>query len=57
MTVKKLYYCSFCGKHEKEVAVMVAATDVCICNECVSLAVQICMENLAQREKEDARSA
>ena len=35
--VKKKEWCSFCGKHEKDVAKLVEGPAAAICNECVHL--------------------
>lgn len=35
---KKIVYCSFCGKSQDEVLVIVAGIHVCICDECVNQA-------------------
>ena len=37
----KTWYCNFCGKHQDEVKQIVTGFDVCICNECVSVCVEI----------------
>jgi hypothetical protein len=36
-----LYYCSFCGKSQEEVARLIAGPTVFICNECVALCTEI----------------
>lgn len=39
---QKRYYCAFCGKSDREVRLMVAgAMDACICNECISVCVEV----------------
>ena len=35
-TAKRIY-CSFCGKHDREVACLIAGPDSFICDECVKL--------------------
>ncbi len=40
-TLHTITRCSFCAKEEPEIAQMVAGPGVCICNECVSLCLQI----------------
>ena len=47
MTEKTLY-CSFCGKSQFEVAYLIAASEVFICNECVLL----CGDIIAKAKKE-----
>lgn len=34
---KRLEYCSFCGKHEKEVERLIDGPAAAICNECIEL--------------------
>jgi ATP-dependent Clp protease ATP-binding subunit ClpX len=36
-----LVYCSFCGKNQNEVKIIVSGPAVYICNECVSVCVDI----------------
>lgn len=38
--------CNFCGKHQKQVAKIIAGKGVYICNECVWLCVEIIGEDL-----------
>lgn len=40
--------CSFCGKSHEEVGKLVAGPDVYICDECIFLAHEILMEELAE---------
>jgi len=40
-TTEKTYYCSFCGKTDKQVSVIIAGPSVAICNECVRLCVGV----------------
>lgn len=42
------YNCSFCQKSKKEVANLISGDGVCICNECVSLCVQLIAEETGQ---------
>ena len=42
------YFCSFCGKNQKEVMKLIAGPSVYICNECVKL----CGEIIDDEEKE-----
>ena len=37
-------YCSFCGKSQDEVRKLIAGSNVCICDECVDLCVEILKE-------------
>ena len=37
-------YCSFCGKSQDGVRKMIAGPNVCICDECVDLCVEIIKE-------------
>jgi ATP-dependent Clp protease ATP-binding subunit ClpX len=41
---KKTLSCSFCGKSQNEVEKLVAGANIYICNECVSLCVEIITE-------------
>ncbi|HEM3943316.1 TPA: ATP-dependent Clp protease ATP-binding subunit ClpX [Streptococcus suis] len=41
-------YCSFCGKNQEEVKKIIAGNNVFICNECVELAQEIILEELAE---------
>jgi len=41
--------CSFCGKSSLDVATVVAGPGVNICDECASLAHDVCKENVAKR--------
>ncbi|MBO9122789.1 hypothetical protein J5283_04015 [Rhizobium sp. 16-488-2a] len=41
---KNLLYCSFCSKDQHSVRKLIAGRGVFICNECVLLCVEICME-------------
>ncbi|MDP9675225.1 hypothetical protein J2W97_001208 [Paenibacillus jamilae] len=38
-------HCSFCGKSQDQVNRMVAAKNVCICNECIGVCVEIIAED------------
>lgn len=40
-------YCSFCGKSEKEVKVLISATWAFICDECVAECVKVVEKKLA----------
>lgn len=35
------HVCSFCLKTQREVAKLITARDVCICNECIGLCVDL----------------
>ncbi len=43
--MEKDYTCSFCGKSQKEVKRIVAGPSVYICNECISLCIDIMAED------------
>ena len=45
-TTEKTYYCSFCGKTDKEVQVMIVSPSVAICNECVRLCVGVIFDKV-----------
>ena len=42
------FFCSFCGKNQKEVTKLIAGPSVYICNECIKL----CGEIIEDEEKE-----
>ena len=42
------FFCSFCGKNQKEVKKLIAGPSVYICNECIKL----CSEIIEDEEKE-----
>ncbi len=49
----KTLYCSFCGKPQQAVTMLIAGPDVCICNECVELCDDIIEDRqLAKLETE-----
>jgi len=41
MDEKKMFYCSFCGKNQKEVSLIIAGMDSNICCDCVVLCVEV----------------
>jgi ATP-dependent Clp protease ATP-binding subunit ClpX len=43
----RLHYCSFCGKSEKQLKLIVAGPDVDICDACIELAHEIVLEHRA----------
>jgi ATP-dependent Clp protease ATP-binding subunit ClpX len=47
------FFCSFCGKNQKEVKKLIAGPSVYICNECIKL----CSEIIEDEEKEKAAEA
>ncbi|WDP91423.1 MAG: ATP-dependent Clp protease ATP-binding subunit ClpX [Desulfobacter sp.] len=47
------FFCSFCGKNQKEVKKLIAGPSVYICNECIKL----CSEIVEDEEKEQAAKA
>ena len=46
------FFCSFCGKNQKEVKKLIAGPSVYICNECVALCDEIIEDE--EKEKKDA---
>lgn len=48
----KRWYCSFCGKTDKEVYHMVVGGDCVICDECVDLCVLIIADRRGAGEAE-----
>lgn len=40
-TDNKTYYCSFCGKTDRDVSTMIVGPSVGICNECVRICVSV----------------
>lgn len=53
-TVKKLYYCNFCGKNQEQAKHIIAANGVCICDECVLLCVQVLLDSKPSTTPSDA---
>ncbi len=47
---EKLLYCSFCGKNQHEVEVMIAGLGVHICNECVDICNEMVAEFRGEKE-------
>ena len=43
--------CSFCGKREAQVQKMIAAHNVCICDECIDLCNEMISEDLKRNQK------
>lgn len=43
--VRKILYCSFCGKSQNEIPKLIAGPDVFICNECVAECAKIIESN------------
>ena len=43
-TDNKTYYCSFCGKTNKDVSTMILGPAVAICNECVRLCLGMLLD-------------
>ncbi|MDD4716137.1 MAG: ATP-dependent Clp protease ATP-binding subunit ClpX [Oscillospiraceae bacterium] len=50
---KKSVRCSFCGKHEEQVARIIAGPGACICNECVALCVSILNDGFEDQMHEE----
>ncbi|MCK5609393.1 hypothetical protein KAR91_46400 [Candidatus Pacearchaeota archaeon] len=50
-----LLCCNFCGKSQLEVKKLIAAPrNICICDECVYLSVEIIEGTAEEKEKEDS---
>ena len=47
------FFCSFCGKNQKEVKKLIAGPSVYICNECIKLCSDIIEDEEKEREKEN----
>ncbi len=47
------YFCSFCGKNQKEVTKLIAGPSVYICNECVNLCGEIIEDEEKELKKEE----
>ena len=48
--------CSFCGRNEKEVRLLISGLDGYICEQCAQQAYQIVMEQTAQSAKKESTS-
>ena len=48
---KKLLYCSFCGKNQKEVQKLIAGPAVYICDECIRLCNDIIVEEIKNNKE------
>lgn len=46
---RPVIHCSFCGKSQNEVAVIIAGPTVFICDKCVALCSDVVNENLSNR--------
>ncbi|CAL4324880.1 ATP-dependent Clp protease ATP-binding subunit ClpX [Buchnera aphidicola] len=49
---KKILYCSFCGKNQKEVKKLIAGPLVYICNECIILCNNIILEERIEQQED-----
>ncbi len=49
---KTTLHCSFCGKLQHEVKKLIAGPTMFICNECVFLSFEICLEEGAISKKD-----
>lgn len=47
-------YCSFCGKSQHEVALLIAGPQVFICNECMSLCADMVNQHVPKGENQSA---
>ena len=43
--------CSFCGRHERDVQMLVTGVSGCICDECARLANEVVEENIRAAKK------
>jgi ATP-dependent Clp protease ATP-binding subunit ClpX len=50
-------YCSFCGKLNSEVEILIAGPTVFICNECVDLCTGIIAIQRSEKAKPDIEAA
>ncbi|QCI22908.1 ATP-dependent Clp protease ATP-binding subunit ClpX [Buchnera aphidicola] len=53
---KKLLYCSFCGKNQKEVQKLIAGPKVHICDECIRLCNDIITEEILKHKTHDTEN-
>ena len=53
MDDKKKKYCSFCGRSEKDVTLLITGMNGCICNECAEQAHEIIKEAMKQSQKDN----
>lgn len=54
---KVLLRCAFCGKRQDEVKKLIAAVDVCICDECIALSQEILDEESIKPDKDKEEEA
>lgn len=50
--MNETYFCSFCGKTNQEVRIMVRAYNNFICDECVSVCVEIMIDKIPNYMKQ-----
>ena len=50
--VKNQLYCSFCGKEQSEVFMMICGPSVFICDECATLSTEIVIEHHRKQRNE-----
>lgn len=46
-----LIHCSFCGKNQKEITMLIAGPVAFICDECVESCVTLLMENMRKKKE------
>lgn len=47
--MKKIVYCSFCGKSQHDVAYIVAGEGVQICSECIFTCLEVIFEQIKKK--------
>ena len=53
MAVIKMYHCSFCGKYQDDLLIIIAGPGVNICDECVDLCNEIVSKRRAEKKTEE----
>lgn len=49
MKQQDILYCSFCGKSQNDVSLLIAGSNVYICNECIGISLEI-LEHHCEKE-------
>lgn len=49
MAKDEILYCSFCGKSQNDVALLIAGPSVLICDECVDLSAAVVLSHRAKK--------
>lgn len=52
-TVPPVFYCTFCGKSQNEVAVIVRCESACICDICIDICTDIVQKNRDCQDNEE----